>query len=304
MARNTHFMFGAGASAYSQELGPCPPLGDGLFDELCKVGPTWDALPEEDKRRFRSTAGGFEKAMELVRDKHDQNMKRMLTEIGLYFSSFRLFKDNVYLKFVECILKHIKNKEDNIYLSTLNYDYLLNLAIEIHWDIYFVPQLHGSPLYAPQTNLHDVDLFGAKVHLESRVQGILPGDAYEYWNKQLTINGVAPVIALYAPSKPVLYSPSFIQKLQLAWAEGLVACDRIFLIGLRCSSHDIHLWQPIARAPGRVIFVNPSHRDCEEFSRWASRERSTKQNQIITKPFSEFVRLLKLNRIGDAIVDV
>jgi hypothetical protein len=54
-------LFGAGASFGSDDPSLVPPLGQNLFDALCKFNPRgWGAVEMESARQFRTD---FEKAM-------------------------------------------------------------------------------------------------------------------------------------------------------------------------------------------------------------------------------------------------
>jgi len=76
----------------------------------------------------------------------------------------------------------------------------------------------------------------------------------------------APAIALYTPSKRVLFCKSFVDNQQKHWRKALSQSARVFVIGLRVHSIDHHIWQPLAESKCPIFYVG---REPEDFATWA-----------------------------------
>ena len=118
-------LFGAGASHGAGGLNAIPPLGITLFEELSERYPnTWGKLPPQTNELFQKN---FEFGMEQIYSKLD-NMNDLLKDMAKYFSKFNIIDpySNLYFKLIECYLQPIRS--DELLLSTINYDCLIELA--------------------------------------------------------------------------------------------------------------------------------------------------------------------------------
>jgi len=59
-------------------------------------------------------------------------------------------------------------------------------------------------------------------------------------------DAIAPALAMYHPSKRVLYCRSFVQYQQATFLSSVHSASRIYVIGLRVHTIDEHIWQPLA----------------------------------------------------------
>ena len=88
----------------------------------------------------------------------------------------------------------------------------------------------------------------------------------------------APAIALYAPSKRLLYLQSFIERQRRDWLQAAARASAIFIIGVRVHAVDDHVWGPIAHANAPVYYVG---RDTDSFRDWAASARGGKRGSFV-----------------------
>lgn len=298
--KNIQFLLGAGASAFAQDPDCSPPLGDNLFAVLAQKYPGWRSLPDDARAEFEKTDGGFEHAMAMVHEKYEDLSAQLLCEMALFFLSFKAQQSCDYHRLMKWATS-IKNTES--YFSTLNYDTLLEQCFEAQGIGGGPLKLHGCPTFAPDlgTNvIKHASIFGNN-RVQAPIKQLSREEAKEHWNQQIADKVFAPAMALYAPEKPVLYCPDKIKEIQSRWVTQLSSAQRIFVVGMRCTVEDLHIWGPLSQVDARLAFVNPNERDQAIFADWASRERNGKISEAAIINFSQFLDILEKDRIGDAL---
>lgn len=268
------FLFGAGASAFSGECDPQPPpLGNHLFQALrARGGSPTQLVDDEHAAIFERN---FEEGMELFRERHEEHLSAFLRDMAAYFADFAPGASNAYVSLISGLTKLRRH----ITLATLNYDVLIELAInlvgfgvnygmlksdkavqvlKLHGSCNFLPELYGST-FRNVTFVGGLDgaLGGADV------RAVTPGEAKEFCARE---DSVAPVLALYAAGKPVLYCPEFVREQQRTWREEVRRAARIYLVGVRVNPADAHIWDPLAEGRTPLYYVDPRP---GEFLAWA-----------------------------------
>lgn len=154
-------LFGAGASYGGGDIVPDrPPLGSQVYDELIRCYPrSWGAFPPSINQTFRDN---FEAGMQILWDKHSQVIPELMQQMALYFIQFRPRAPGSTLY---CTLANeikCKGTADNLVLSTLNYECVLERALSLQGlainysnfpptsDSITVWKLHGSCNMLPQ----------------------------------------------------------------------------------------------------------------------------------------------------------
>jgi hypothetical protein len=298
--KNLHFLLGAGASAFAQPRDQAPPLGDDLFEALANRYDGWASLPVDAKNKFKGTDGGFEHAMSYVRDNHDHLSAKLLCEMAIFFLSFEITPECHYHRLVRWATSISR---DQVWLSTLNYDTLIEQAF-LSAGIDGAPlKLHGCPTFAPYfgiNNIRNIAISGG-VHFEGPVKRLEINKASEYWAEAIANRGLGPAMALYAPNKPVLYCRKHTEEIQENWSARLRSADRVFIAGVRCTEADKHIWEPLANSAARLTFINPCETDLAAFADWAQRERPDKTTELGRMTFDQLITALERGRVGDSL---
>ena len=94
-------------------------------------------------------------------------------------------------------------------------------------------------------------------------------------------DAIAPALAMYSPSKRVLFCDRFVKAQQEGWLAGLSVASRIYVIGLRVHAVDTHIWEPLAKATAPLHYVG---REPDEFLNWA-RSKSRKAAYVMADSF-------------------
>ena len=74
------------------------------------------------------------------------------------------------------------------------------------------------------------------------------------------------LLAMYHKSKAVRDCPHVIKQVRSRWAASLNSTEKLFVIGTRLVTDDIHIWEPIAKFKGELCWVSP---DVPEARAWA-----------------------------------
>jgi hypothetical protein len=251
-------LLGAGASFGSVDASPSvPPLGDGLFDALASRKGVAASLPEELKAKFRAN---FEAGMAAFYEYSDGDVMRFQRELAHYMAEFEPGPDNAYVRLIRelgiarCIL------------CTLNYDLLIELSaarlgistaytVAATSPVLRLLKLHGSCNFWP--HMPGVTIRNSTFKRSGRADiqaPIWPLTREETLGKCVTEDSVAPAIAMYAEGKPVKISPDYVEEQQRMWTVAVAAAARICIAGARIHPPDAHVWDPISRTKGDVLY--------------------------------------------------
>ena len=204
----------------------------------------------------------------------------LLRDMARFFALFEPLPGNLYLELIR-ILGGTRKKS---VLVTTNYDLLIEHAIVQSGLLvtygglpaadHNVPilKIHGSCNFLP--NLHPKQFSGISFDLSQSSGGsILDAGVRPARSSKEIIDfcdhedSVAPALAMYSPSKQVLFCKGFVQTQQKAWLTALSTAARIYVIGLRVHLIDEHIWGPLAKARAPLYYVGQEPND---FVAWAN----------------------------------
>lgn len=117
-------LFGAGASFGSDDDRYVPPLGEGLFDALCKFSPRgWGTVPQQFAELFRVD---FERGMREFTQAHGGGNTDVLQRaMAGYFFQFRPRAQSLY----RTLARRAKQADWDGAFATLNYERLLEVGL-------------------------------------------------------------------------------------------------------------------------------------------------------------------------------
>lgn len=277
-----HFLFGAGASAFSGRCEPTnPPTGDKLFAALEGSLRCVKEIPNDIRALF---APEFEVGMDALWRTRPELMQSFLQDMAKYFLQFVPTPSNHYIE----LIRLLGSKKVVVNLATLNYDLLIERSIETLGMKYHHPlgppvpnaipvlKLHGSCNIVPDLGVGSIS--GILINLGPppgpgiTVTGIggdmaksLPvNEMYDFLHPEQTL---VPCVAMYHKTKSIRDCPSAINRIQSTWRESLKTTERLFVIGTRFVQHDTHIWESIAAFPGELCWVSPEASEAEEWAK-------------------------------------
>jgi hypothetical protein len=288
------FLFGAGASFGS---GPCtpspPPLGGALFDELRRVGGIAREVDDGLAQVFRDD---FEAGMDRFWNQHNTWTSELLRDMARYFSAFEPEDGNLYIKLIAALGG---TRRKAVFVTT-NYDLLIEHAIVrsglliAYGGLPAAPRnipilkIHGSCNFLPEMGTGGFSGIGFDLSqseggaiLETPVR--VARSTQEILDFCATEDSIGPALAMYHPTKRVLYCRGFIQHQQALFRSSIEAASRIYVIGLRVHPVDEHIWLPLAAAKSPLFYVG---QEPDIFGRWA-RENHRRRAFPIASSFAE-----------------
>lgn len=285
---DTVLLLGAGASHGSDTL-DVPPLGNELFDALCRFNPDgWGAITGELAQHFRTD---FENAMQSV---SQQSLAPLQRAMAAYFFAFYPNQSNLYV----ALANRIAARKWAGAICTLNYERLLELSL-MHADVQpFIvspPAVrHAIELCLPHGCCH---LFcdsargqsGAVVFsgYDVRTDGTMSvvADPHRH-GARITQGAFPPVMSYFEPQKRTTAEHSFIEGQRNRWSALASSAKTIVVIGVQVRPHDDHIWNPIAASPARVVYCSgPSAAD--GYADWAKTHRVTQNDRVLKGYFKE-----------------
>lgn len=290
------FLFGAGASHGS---GPCsphpPPLGTQLFSALQASG---GAASTVDSDLAQAFVDDFEAGMDRFWKEHNTRTTELLRDMARFFARFEPLPGNCYCELVK-ILGGTRKKA---VMVTTNYDLLIEHAV-VNAGLLVtygglpaternipILKIHGSCNFLPNTSPMQISGIGFDLSqseggsiLET---GVVPArsarEIIEFCDRE---DSIAPALAMYAPSKRVLFCRRFIQTQQEAWLKALKEVSRIYVIGLRVHTVDEHIWAPLAQSDAPLHYVG---REPYHFLEWA-RATSRSKAFVMASSFADAI---------------
>lgn len=288
------FLFGAGASFGS---GPCspapPPLGGDLFDELRNAGGVAARVSDELAELFRCD---FEAGMDRFWSDHNTWTSELLRDMARFFAPFEPSDGNLYMTLIAAL----GGTRKKAVFATTNYDLLIEHAI-VRSGLFIT---YGGLPAAPR-NIPVIKIHGSCNFLPDMGTGGIRGIGFDMSNSEggavldapirvaqstreildfcATEDAIAPALAMYHPSKRLLYCRSFVKSQQAAFLASVRSASRIYVIGLRVHTIDEHIWQPLASATNSLFYVG---REPKRFRLWADQNRR-KSAFSIAESFSE-----------------
>lgn len=298
------FLFGAGASHGSIDCYPsCPPLGCQLFDELRKAGGIAASINGKLADMFRQD---FEEGMDEFFKQSARDIDTFLRDMAKYFAQFVPGPRNVYSRLISAL------REDGreAVFSTISYDLLIEIAANqiglllTYAEGPLLPnnlrifKIHGSCNFLPK--VESWQLTGVKFMassqtgclVESEVRIASPREVIEFCENR---DSLAPAMAIYAPSKWTPFCANFVSQQRDWWQAEVERAELIFVIGAGVHERDSHIWEPLARSDGCLVYVDPNP---EGFYRWA-RDHNRRRVDVIAKTFADAVPLI-LQYVGQS----
>lgn len=278
------FLFGAGASFGS---GPCwpypPPLGKELFPALRAVGGVAKTVDTDLANLF---VDNFEAGMDRFWEERNTDTTELLRDMARFFAPFEPLPGNYYIE----LLRILGDARRKSIMVTTNYDLLIERAA-MHMDLlvtyggFPVPEqnipvlkIHGSCNFLPNIQQHQFKDIVFDLSQVSGVSAIETGiraarssqEIIGFCNRE---NSIAPALAMYSPSKQVLFCPEAIREFQRDWEHALSKVARIYVIGLRVHLVDEHIWGPLSKSRTPIYYVG---REPEDFLEWV--KKSNRRN--------------------------
>jgi hypothetical protein len=273
---NALFLFGAGASTGSEsEKVKQPPLGSDLLPQLRIVFPqTWGNIQSTDSE-------DFEQIMSQLMRSDPNRAAQLKREMAKYFFRFEPSLESLYIK-LATRLALVLNRVSFI---TLNYERLLELAL---FKSGFLPVcgLNPSPeskeieLCFPHGCCHFwVDEIKGPLGSFTfpMSDGIVNGPVKVYGNphdffRQIKENPLLPVMSFFEPNKTTPVGNDFIDQQRGRCKELIESAGLIVIIGVRVREYDAHLWDPLKKASGKLIYCSGSQGG-NEFDQWRKKNR-------------------------------
>jgi len=272
------FLFGAGASFGS---GPCspapPPLGGALFDELRKAGGIASRVSEELAKLFRRD---FEAGMDRFWQDYNTWTSELLRDMARFFAVFEPGEGNLYI----ALIAALGGTRKKAVFATTNYDLLIEHAI-VRSGLFIsygglpaaprnipVLKIHGSCNFLPDLGTGGIRGIGFDLSQAGENAAVLDAPIRVARSTQKildfcsTEDAIAPALAMYHPTKRVLFCRSFVKSQLDAFLSSVRSASRIYVIGLRVHTIDDHIWQPLAAAKSPLFYVG---REPDQFRRWA-----------------------------------
>ncbi len=288
---NKMIIFGAGASYGSEENNQnTPPTGEYLFGELKLFDQNgWGSISNEFAGNFRSN---FEKGKIIYAKERPGELINLHKSMARYFYKFIPSVDNLYIKFA----KRILNSKWQGCFATINYERLLELSLfytglkpiitdKKRVDI---PQIelilpHGCCHFFIDKKTVYIDpnqyVEGLSVSINGPI--VIAKDDSDFYNK-LNSNLVPPVMSYYEPLKRTTSGSEFIKGQRKRFEEKVMESKIICIIGVKVNHNDDHIWGPLIRTKGRLIYCS-GVKGGEEFKKWKKDYRDNKPDKIIKK---------------------
>lgn len=287
------FLFGAGASFGS---GPChphaPPLGAKLFTELRAAGGIAATIDDDLANAFDD----FEVGMDRFWAERNSETTELLRDMARFFAPFTPLPGNAYLK----LFKILGGTREKAVMVTTNYDLLIERAaaisgcftsytgfpvgernvpvLKIHGSCNFLPDIPPmmfSNIEFDLSNSPNVSVLESRIKIATSTAEIL-----QFCN---TENSIGPALAMYSPSKHVLYCRDVLEMQQKAWLGALSDASRIYVVGLRVHTIDKHIWGPLANSKAPIHYVG---REPKDFTDWAN-DNNRQEAYVLANSFQE-----------------
>ena len=238
----------------------------------------------------------FEAGMDRFWTEHNTWTTELLRDMARFFAPFEPSDGNLFM----ALIGALGGTRKKAVFATTNYDLLIEHAIvrsgllitygglpvaprnipviKIHGSCNFLPDLGSSGISGIGFDLSQSEggsVLDAPIRVAQSTREIL-----EFCAKE---DAIAPALAMYHPSKRVLYCRSFVQHQQAAYLSSVKSASRIYVIGLRVHAVDEHIWQPLASVRTPLFYVG---REPGHFTDWA-KQNNRKSAFSIAASFAE-----------------
>ena len=275
------FLFGAGAShGCDCVIPPKPPLGKDLFNHLLNDESLrfWrdysqrfpDSIKEEFELNFESA---FSKLVRLYSDETYKivMLQHLQVELADYLFKFDIpnnFSTNNYFRLIKILQNNNLLYQSNF--SSLNYDCIFEkilVAMKIKYcnylgnvgEIYnekiklFKP--HGSSNYIIKRRNFDVQVasFSPAISLDFPIEAI-NFKTFAEINKMEHRSNLWPIMSLYNFEKENRICFTSLKNIRKKLDYTIHKATHIILIGVRYVENDTHIWSPINKSKGKLIY--------------------------------------------------
>ncbi len=290
--------FGAGASHGSKDDVKCtPPVGEGLFEELKSYDKNgWGLIPEEFAQNLRRD---FENGMIMYTEKNSGGLIDLHKSMACYFYQFIPTPKSLYYK----LAKKILDAKWNGCLASINYERILELSlayVDLQPTIIFpskkkklrIPQIevllpHGCcKIFIDEKNVYvkpNQYMDGLKVKIDGPI--VVAEDDSDF-NYKINNNKIPPVMCYYEPFKRGTSGETFINDQRKRFEEKVLKAEVVCIIGVRVNCNDNHIWGPLARTEGKLLYCS-GEKSGKEFKEWKRYNRKSKNDKIIYKYFDK-----------------
>lgn len=222
-------------------------------------------------KRFENN---FEDGMHEFWTRYPAAMQHFIRDMAFYFSRFSPEPGNHYIELV----RSIKTKKHEVLLSTLNYEMLIEAAINICGSTvayqghgagstgdYTLLKLHGSCNFLPDLgggSIRGIALAVDPPDPKYRSMAVAaPSRPERNMNKVRQFlkeeDVLAPEMAVYHKDKTILFGDYRNQeRWQGEWRSFLADADQLFVIGTSLVEHDTHIWDAVKSFRGTVCWVS------------------------------------------------
>ena len=282
-------LFGAGAS-YGSQRNDRPPLGNQLFADLRKFDPTgWGSITGVLAKSFEID---FETGMGYLPGEAFQTFQLKLAE---YLFGFEPSNGNLYRKLAKRLRTFKKNKGHlwDGSLITLNYDRLLQLAFEREFvkfsllpqvDTYELCAVHGLCNLFSSTTPDRVPILIKDP--SASVRDTNPDRAHTLVATKAEFEracSLAPIMSFYERAKRSSTHPEWLEARRKRFADLTTKAERIAIVGVSVQEQDIHIWQPLASSPAKMLYCSL---DVNGFQIWR-RCRTRNDDELAVGEFAD-----------------
>ncbi len=266
MAYERLVLFGAGASFASPGILPVsPPLGGQLYGMLARAFPgTWGALGARLQRGFEAH---FETGMAMLWSLYPKALAELkpgapsphllMQDMARFFLSFRVIpgQHDLYSKLL--LELHKTGKLLGTRFATLNYEHLLEQAMRY---LKLRPQVlrpHGGCQFWVKRGgklFSQGRALGQGLHcISSRIKPLPAQATADLLN--VPQQAQYPCMAIYVQGKLTQMGQRYLWRVQARFGRRALSARSVALIGVRPWVSDTHIWGPIIKTEGRVLYV-------------------------------------------------
>lgn len=240
--------------------------------------------------------------MGIVWQQQSSFVPALMKDMAIYFSVFR--PDNSKLDLYSQLMTYLVNNnlQNEIILSTLNYECIFDLAISglgLSVDYFSnTPssnkkvtfwKLHGSCNFIPRNIQATRGVqFTRGVIFNAGIQVIQPNQVPSFCRSNTALY---PAMSIFVRGKPTQISLSSIQSLQGYWANCVAKTDAVAIIGVNPNPLDKHIWDPLTSTNASIYHIGNQTR----FNSWGRQFRANKSNIWLADTFKNgFKKLLQI----------
>lgn len=255
-------LYGAGASKGCGGIVPHPPpLGSELYDYLREHSSAWNDPVVDD---YMGDSKSFEASYAKLRSAEPILHSRLIPELCRCLSTFRVDGYSLYEAVFNLVVGY--GRAAHTLFCTLNYDCILESALRRNplTKCFYMGQPIPFPLGAPSIlKLHgSISWLVPNVYhfttdnIEQARLRIAPIDSARV-EEEYRDGGRLAGIRLYEPGKSAFLGmlSSQFRALDESWAAWTECCDGVLVIGCNTNVDDDHVWAPIVRSSGKVLYV-------------------------------------------------